>query len=310
MSLLAERAAEYLEIRRGLGHHLAEAHRLLPRFVAYLDAAGAETVTVELAVAWATAPPHGAPPSTVWGRRMTVARAFARHLSALDPRTGVPPTGLFGSGNQHRAVPYLYSTAEVAALMAAARGLPTPLRAATFETLIGLLSVTGMRIGEAIRLDRGDVTYDQAVVVVRNSKFGKSRQLPVHTDTLAALAGYARLRDRRCPATPTPAFFVTRVGTRLIYTDVLAVFHALLVRAGIGAPDGRRPGLHSFRHSFAVSTLLDWYGQGVDVAARLPWLSTYLGHACPSSTYWYLSAAPELMALAARRLEVRVGEQS
>lgn len=302
MSVLAERAAEYLEIRRVLGHHLAEAHRLLPRFVAYLDAAGAETVTVELAVAWATEPPEGAPPSTVWGRRMTVARAFARHLSALDPRTGVPPAGLFPSGNR-RTVPYLYSAAEVAALMAAARRLPSPLRAATFETLIGLLSVTGMRIGEAIRLDRGDLDCGQSVVVVRNSKFGKSRQLPVHPDTLDALAGYARLRDRHCPAAPTPAFFVTRVGTRLIYTDVLAVFHRLLAQAGIGAPDGRRPGPHGFRHSFAVRTLLEWYGQDVDVPARLPWLSTYLGHASPSSTYWYLSAAPELMALAARRLE-------
>ena len=309
MSLLAERAAEYLEIRRSLGHHLAEAHRLLPRFVAYLDAAGAETVTVELAVAWATAPPDGAPPSTVWARRMTVARSFARHLSALDPRTGVPPASLFPSGN-HRAVPYLYSAAEVAALMAAARRLPTPLRAATFETLIGLLSVTGMRIGEAIRLDRGDVDWDHAVVVVRHSKFGKSRQLPVHPDTIDALAGYARLRGRHCPAPHLPAFFVTRVGTRLIYTDVLATFHALLARAGIGTPAGRRPGLHSFRHSFAVKTLLEWYGQGVDVQARLPWLSTYLGHASPSSTYWYLSAAPELLVLAAHRLENRVGEQS
>jgi site-specific recombinase XerD len=258
MSVLAERAAEYLQIRRALGHHLAEAHRLLPRFVAYLDAAGAETVTVGLAVAWATEPPEGAPPSTVWGRRMTVARAFARHLSALDPRTGVPPAGLFPSGNRHRPVPYLYSAAEVAALMAAARRLPSPLRA----------------------------------------------------DTLDALAGYARLRDRHCPAVPSPAFFVTRVGTRLIYTDVLAVFHTLLAQAGIGDPDGRRPTPHGFRHSFAVRTLLEWYGQGVDVHARLPWLSTYLGHASPSSTYWYLSAAPELMALAARRLEDHGGEQS
>lgn len=150
MSALADRAEEYLRIRRALGHKMAEAERLLPRFVAYLEAAGAETATVEMALAWATQPPGGGPTSTVWGRRMTVARGFARHLQALDPRTEVPPTGLLAPPTTHRAVPYLYSEADIAALMAAARALPSPLRAATYETLIGLLAVTGMRIGEAI----------------------------------------------------------------------------------------------------------------------------------------------------------------
>ncbi|MCA1656581.1 MAG: tyrosine-type recombinase/integrase, partial [Actinobacteria bacterium] len=290
---------------RALGHKITEAGQLLPSFVAYLDAAGAETVTVELAMAWATLRPDVGPPSTVWGRRMTVARGFARHLAAVDPRTGIPPAGLLAARGSHRAVPYLYSDAEVAVLMGAARSLSSPLRAATHETLVGLLSVTGMRIGEALRLDRADLDWDDGALVVRDSKFGKSRRLPLQASTVEALSGYERLRDRVCPVPATPAFFASRVGNRLIYTNVLAIFHDLLARTGVGedSRSGRRPRLHDFRHSFAVATLVGWYRQGVDVAARLPWLSTYLGHASPTSTYWYLSAAPELLQLAAARLD-------
>lgn len=310
MSALAERAEEYLRVRRALGHEMAEAARLLPRFVAYLDAAAAVTVSVELALAWATEVAGGGPPSTVWGRRMTVARGFARHLAALDPDTGVPPAGLLAPPSGHRAVPYLYSSGDIAALMAGARALASPLRAATHETVIGLLAVTGMRISEAIRLDRGDLDWDEGALVVRDSKFGKSRLLPVRADTLGALADYARRRDCLCPVASTPAFFVTAVGTRLTYNNVLDVFHHLLARAGIETKrGGHRPRVHDLRHSFAVQTLLDWYGQDLDVQSRLPWLSTYLGHVCPSSTYWYLCAAPELMALAARRLEAAFEER-
>jgi len=213
VSALAERAEEYLRVRRALGHKMAEAARLLPRFVAYLDAAAAGTVSVELALAWATEVAGGGPPSTVWGRRMTVARGFARHLAALDPDTGVPPAGLLAPPSGHRAVPYLYSSGDIAALMAGARALASPLRAATHETVIGLLAVTGMRISEAIRLDRGDLDWDEGALVVRDSKFGKSRLLPVRADTLGALADYARRRDCLCPVASTPAFFVTAVGT-------------------------------------------------------------------------------------------------
>jgi integrase len=308
MTALAERAAEYLRIRRALGHRMAEAARLLPRFVAHLEAAGLETVTVEAALAWATQPPGGESPSTVWSRRMTIARAFARHLHALDARTEIPLIGLLASPPTHRPMPHLYSETDITALMAAARTLNSPLRVATYETLIGLLAVTGMRIGEAIRLDRGDVDWGEGALVVRDSKFRKSRLLPLQADTIDALAGYERLRAGLCPAPPTPSFFVSRAGTRLIYENVQVVFVALVARAGILARSGQhRPRLHDLRHSFAVNTLLDWYREGVDVHARLPWLSTYLGHVSPSSTYWYLSAAPELMSLVARQLESSLG---
>jgi integrase len=309
MSELADRAHEYLALRRALGYKLAEAGRLLPRFVAYLDAAGAGTVTVGMAMAWATQPPGGGPPSTVWGRRLAVARGFAKHMAAFDVRTEIPPPDLLAPATAHRAVPYFYTTAEVAALMAAARQRPTPLVAATHETLIGLLSTTGMRIGEAIRLDRHDLDWDDGSLVVRESKFNKSRRLPLHPTTLDALRRYSARRDELCPTPSVPAFFITRAGTRLVYTDVLAVFHQLLARSQVGATASRRPRPHDFRHSLAVAVLLEWYRQGADVQARMPWLSTYLGHASPVSTYWYLSAAPELMGLAAQRLAARWQEQ-
>lgn len=307
MSLIADRAEEYLALRHALGHKIAETGRLLPRFVTYLEAAGSETVTLNLALDWAMAPPGGGPPSTVWGRRMSVARAFSRHLTAFDARTEVPPAGLLAVRADRRVFPYLYSDSDVAALMVAARALTSPLRAATYETLIGLLAVTGMRIGEVLRLDRADLEWNDGALVVRESKFGKSRRLPLQASTIDALALYEDARDALFPTPSTPAFFIARNGNRLIYSNVLGVFHDLLDRTGVGrdALTGR-PRLHGFRHSFAVATLLDWYRRGVDVHARMPWLSTYLGHSSPSSTFWYLSAAPELMALAAERLEVAI----
>ncbi|MDQ6688357.1 MAG: tyrosine-type recombinase/integrase [Actinomycetota bacterium] len=304
MSALADAAAEYLQLRRSLGYKLADVARLLPRFVAYLDATGVSTVTVAAALDWACQPPIIDPTSTVWSRRMTAARGFALWLSAVDARTEVPPAGLI-SCPAHRAVPYLYSPDDVDTLLHAARSLPSALRGATYEALIGLLVVTGMRIGEAIGLDRRDLDGANRVVVVRASKFNKSRELALHNSAHDALVDYARRRDELCPHPKTTALLVSNAGTRLIYTNVCQVFAGLVRSAGVVPRPPARPRLHDFRHSFAVRTLRDWYAQDVDVQARLPWLSTYLGHTCPASTYWYLSASPELLGLAARRLEAR-----
>jgi integrase len=178
MSALAERAEEYLRLRHALGHDLAEAARLLPRFVAYLDGIDATTITVDAALAWAQQPNAG-PGSNLPARRMTVARGFARHMAGIDPRTQVPPLGLVTYRKRWRA-PFIYSAADVRALMAeAARSIPTPLRAATYQTLIGLLAATGMRVGEALRLERSDIDWVEAAITVHASKFGKSRQLPL-----------------------------------------------------------------------------------------------------------------------------------
>jgi integrase len=307
MTALSDHAADYLQLRRALGHKLADAHRLLPRFVAYLDAAGATTVTVEAALTWARRP-DADPASSVWMRRMAVARGFARHMAGIDPGTEVPPRGLV-TFRQRRRSPFIYSEADIAVLMAQARrAIPTPLRAATVETLIGLLAATGMRVGEAIRLERPDLVWADGMIVVRDSKFGKSRLVPLHASAVAALAAYAEQRDRFRPRAQSPTFFVSTAGTALLYSDLCHTFRRLVDETGVGAPG--RPRMHDLRHTFAVKTLAGWYRDGHDVQARLPRLATFLGHRNPASTYWYLSAAPELLSLAAARLEVAQGTRS
>src|SRR6266568_2129419 len=206
MSTLAAALEDYLVLRRSLGFKLDRAGRLLTQFVAYCQAADAQTVTVELALSWATLPQGGNP--SWFAQRLSVVRGFARHLALVDERTEVPPADLL-CDRSHRATPYLYSTEEVVRLMTAAATLPSPLRRATFSTLVGLLYVTGMRVGEAIRLDRDDVDLAQRVLIVRGSKFGKSRELPVHDSTARALRAYARRRDELCPQPTSPAFFLS-----------------------------------------------------------------------------------------------------
>ena len=305
MSLLRQRAEDYLDIRRALGYKLTSQARVLFGFVSYLEVAGASRVTIELALAWATEPADADP--IWWSRRLSVARCFARHLQAIDPDTEVPPAHLLPRGAR-RAVPYIYSEADIAALMAAARTLRSALQAATYETLIGLLSVTGMRVGEAIGLDRDNIDFDQGALRIRLGKFGKSRVVPLHPSTRAALRAYLGRRDQLCRSPNTTSFFVSTTGTRLTYNTVRSIFARLAQQAGLQARSAScRPRIHDLRHRFAVQTLLDWYRSGVDVATRLPLLSTYLGHVKPSSTYWYLDAAPELLTLATRRLERRNG---
>ena len=302
MSALSCHLEDYLRLRRALGHELAEAGRLLPRFVADLDANELEFVTVKAAVEWSLEP-AAAPRTTVWGRRFTVARGFARYLSGIDSRTEVPPAGLIPI-HRHWRPPFIYSDADVTALMEqAARSIPQPLRAATYQTLIGLLAATGLRIGEAIRLDRGDIDFDQGVLLVRRSKFGKSRAVPLESSTRDALDAYAARRDRLCPRPASESFFVSLRGTRIIYACVWPTHRALCQNAGVGAGATHPPRVHDHRHSFAVRTLVGWYRDGHDIHGRLPWLSTYLGHREPRYTYHYLSAAPELLAHAARLLE-------
>ena len=306
MSALGRAAGDYLTVRRALGSKLDGYPRLLDSFIAYLEAAGAATVTTELAVAWARLPGRDAHPAYL-GKRLCVVRGFARHLQASDPAAEVPPAGLLPS-RKCRAVPYLYSEADIAALMSAAGSLAPALRAATYQTLVGLLVVAGLRIGELIRLDRDDVDCDEGLLVIRDSKFGRSREVPLHPSTANALRAYARLRDQLCPRPATASFLVSPAGTRLVYNTVQRTFSRLARHAGLTArPERSRPRLHDARHSFASAVLLGWYRAGASVEAQMPLLSTYLGHRQPSGTYWYLSAVPELLALAAERREHILG---
>ncbi len=307
MSPLRQALADYLRMRRALGYKLERAGKLLPQFVDYLEQSSADTVTVERALAWATLPAGGS--ARWWAFRLSMARGFAAYLHSLDPAHQVPPADLL-PGRSRRATPYLYSDAEIAALLAAAGSLRFPLRVATYRTLIGLLAVTGMRVGEAIRLDRGDLDLKHQLLVVRDSKFGKSRELPLHPSTIRALRDYLRLRDRLHRSPAVPALFVSPAGTRLFYCNVHATFRQLRRRAGLQPRSACcRPRIHDLRHTFAIRTLLDGYHDNGDVQPRLSLLATSLGHVHPDSTYWYLSAAPELLALAGQRLERHLGNQ-
>jgi integrase/recombinase XerD len=298
MTRFADHVNDYLRLRRSFGFKLEEHERLLRKFAAYLDDLGAEVVTTERALAWALERevPTG---SVVPATRLLVVRGFARYMSGLDPRTEIPPTQLIPARRQRRT-PFVYSRADIAALMEqAGTGIRYRLVAATHETLIGLLAVTGMRVSEAIKLDRGDVDWTDAMLLVRESKFNKSRYLPVHPSTLDALERYAALRDRLCPNPLGPSFFVSLRHGRLYDCAVQKTFRRLCQNAGVGAAAPFPPRLHDLRHSLAVNTLLGWYREGADVHSRLPVLSTYLGHLNPVYTYYYLSAAPELLAHAA-----------
>lgn len=300
MSTLRRRLDEYLALRRTLGFKLDRDGHLLPDFIDHLESHGAVAITTALALDWAKQPRDGNP--AWWAQRLTMVRSFAEHLSVLDRRTEVPPREILPAVVR-RSSPHLYSEHEVARLIGAARSRLSPLRAETYATLIGLLTVTGMRVGEAIALDRTDVDLAAGVLVVRFGKFRRSREIPLHSTTTAALREYARLRDRSVPRPRSPGFFLSSKGTRLIYKNVHYLFHEL-VRSELKPRSPRaRPRIHDLRHTFAVRTLIDWYRAGLDVDALMPRLSTYLGHVTPSSTYWYLSASPELFALAARRVD-------
>lgn len=309
MSPLGQALADYLRTRRALGFKLDRAERLLAQFVAYLHDHDAEVPTSEDALAWAMSPTDATP--RWWAHRLSTVRGFAAYLHALDPRVEVPPPGLLRRGPR-RAIPYLYSAADIGALVDAAAALPRPLGAATYQTLIGLLAVTGMRVGEAIRLDRDDLDADHdGLLRVRHSKFGKSRLVPLHPSTVTALRDYLHVRDRLLPAPASPALLTSTAGTRLGYNNVWRTFHRLARQAGLTARSAScRPRIHDLRHSFAVATMLDWYAGGADVPALLPRLSTYLGHADPKHTYWYLQAAPELLTLAAHRLDTHLAAQA
>jgi integrase/recombinase XerD len=301
MSALRDVAEDYLRMRRALGYKLEIQGLLLNGFVSYLEEIDATTVTIKNAVAWATSP-VGADPS-YWAGRLSVVRQFARHLQTLDPACEVPPARLLPYRSR-RAIPYLYDPQEITALLNAARQLRPPLLAANYQMLIGLLSVTGLRLGEAIRLNRADVDDRHQLLRILDSKFGKSREVVLHETTMRALDAYGRLRDQRFVQPCCDAFLVSLRGTRLRRNCIHHMFVRLVRTAGLTPRSpGCRPRLHDFRHGFAVTTLLEWYRDGLDVQARLPLLSTYMGHVDPASTFWYLTAAPELLALVADRLD-------
>jgi len=297
MSELRQLLEDYLVTRRSFGYRLERAGQLLGQFVTFCEQRGAEVVTVELALTWATLPPNC---SRLWGaNRLTVMRGFARYLHALDSRHAVPPASLLPD-ESHRVTPHIYSTLEIVALMRAARTITSPLRAASTEALIGLLASSGLRVGEALALDRCDVDFEAGLLTICHAKFNKTREVPLHSTSVAALSAYAKRRDELMSRASGPAFFVSASGTRVLYCNFQRIFHQLVRDSAIE----QRARIHDLRHSFAVSALTRWYEEGADVTSRLPSLSTYMGHVSPVATYWYLSGSPTLLKVAATRLEI------
>ena len=303
MSELSGHVEDYLRLRRALGFKLERAGHLLPQLVAYLEAAGAATVTRELAIAWARLPGHTQP--NHWAQRLAIARGFARYLRALDPATEVPPAGVFPT-RRHRPTPFLWSQRDICRLLQSARALPPPLRAATYEALFGLLATCGMRVGEAVGLDRDDVDLRAGVITIRHAKFDRPRLVPLHPTVTEALSRYVAERDRLCPRPRARAFFVSSAGTRLDRGGVAKTLRKITTSLGMRT-ESVHPRAHDLRHSFAVDTLIRWQHSGLSVDEHIATLSTYLGHVSPADTYWYLSASPELMGLAAQRLHTRFG---
>jgi integrase/recombinase XerD len=297
---LGKALVDYLRVRRALGFKLKQAGELLPDFVRYLDDRGLAHVTTTAALAWATLPRDTDP--NWWSTRLVQVRGFAKYLHTIDPRNEVPPLDHLPH-RQIRTTPYVYTASDVTALLAATDTLLTPFRTATYKTLLGLIAVTGLRVGEAIALDDDDVDCMRGVLVIRKAKFGKSREVPLHPSAVRALACYRSCRDWLVQHRRTKSFFVAAVGTRLFYQNVHDTFLKLVYAAGLGERRPRRPTLQDLRHTFAIRTVIDWHRDQVDVESRLPLLSTYLGHIGPSSTYWYLTAVPELLEAATVRLE-------
>lgn len=306
MTTLEQALGDYLRLRRRLGYELERDEPQLEQFVGFLQQAGAERISTELAVRWARMPANQHP--IVWRRRLSMVRGFACYLATVDPESEIPAKDLLPA-HQPRTAPYIYTPQEITALMTAAASLPRPLAAAMFETMIGLLASTGLRLREALALDRADVDLDDGVLNIRACKNHRQREVVLHPSTTAALSHYACVRDQRCLTPATASFFVTSWGRRPVKTSFWQTFRELIAQAGLEGRGQRvRPRPHDLRHTFAVRTLIGWYRCGEQIDRKMPVLSTYLGHVSPESTYWYLQSVPELQGLISERLE-RIGQE-
>lgn len=307
MASLHDALTEYLQTRRAHGTQLSGPESALRKFVDFIEAEGQEFVTTESAVRWATKP-VGVQQATHAGR-LQIARGFAIWLQATDPRTQVPPHRLLPSG-QRRPLPHIYSDHEISHLMAAAGRLRSAsgLRHVTFQTLLGLLAATGLRPGEALALDVDNADLVGGVLAVRETKFGKSRFVPLEESARIALVDYAKIRDGVQPCRETRAFLVTDRGSRLGGSATRKTFAKLCQATGLRSElsagrSGRGPRLQDFRHTFATRRIIEWYRADLDVDRLMPRLATYLGHVRVAETYWYIQGVPELLHFVTKRLE-------
>jgi len=311
VSELREATEQYLAVRRSLGFQLRQPEATLRTFVAFAQEQGADYITVDLMLRWAKT--LGTVQASTRADWLAMVRRFALWRSTADSRTEVPPENLMPARYRRKA-PYIYKDEEVERLVRTAEELPSPagLRGLTYSTFFGLIAVTGMRISEALALDRDDIDLEHGVLTIRQTKFGQSRLVPIHSSTIIALQRYAQRRDLLLPRTATPAFFLAERGTRITQWSARYNFAKVSQRIDLRTPTrgyGRGPRVHDLRHRFAVRTLIDWYRAGLDVEREIPKLATFLGHAHVNDTYWYLEAVPELLQLATDRLRDRSLEE-
>ncbi len=306
MISLLKQVDQYLHLRRALGFKLRHEGFMLPDFARFVMKCSAR-ITSELALKWATIDTHASP--NWWHKRLSMVRGFAKFVHARDPRHEIPPEHLLVAPERSRIKPYIFQADDIIMLMEAARK-HVGLHGETDATILGLLAATGMRVGEVLGLDRSDIDWKKGLLLIRGAKFGKSRQIPLHPSTMNALALYVRFRDHQIPAVRSPAFFLSTAGTRIHHQNFHHRYLHLLKESGLASKQTCRPRLHDLRHTFIISTLVEWYRTGKDVQAKLASLSTYVGHVNPSSTYWYLTATQDLLGQAVRRLDRAQGGQS
>lgn len=313
MSAMRDSLVQYVAVRRALGSTFREPASALEHFVDMIEGEGGEFITTDLALCWAME--SKLVQRATWGRRLSQVRGFAKWLNAADIRHEIPPKRLLNA-RRRRNPPHIYTDREIDQLMVQATRLHsrTGIRALTYSTLIGLLAATGLRPSEAIGLDRSDVNLVSGILSIRESKFGKSRFVPIEESTRAALERYAQGRDRLCSLRLSEAFLISERGLRLSGGSARRMFARVSRAIGLRATteqgrDGHGPRLQDFRHSFATGRLVEWYRAGLDVTRELPKLSTYLGHVDVGLTYWYIEAVPELLQRAAKYLgKVRPGQ--
>src|SRR4030042_2752669 len=304
-----EAAENYLNYRRKMGFAIRIEGQELLRFAKYADSIShKEHITVELAIQWAKLPQKCS--SIYWARRLDIVRRFAKYLKTIDAGTEVPPEGICGP-SYCRKTPHIYTEEQIASLLNAARAL-TPLnglRPNTYATLFGLLASTGIRISEALNLKDHDVNLENNIIIIRETKFHKSRIIPIHSTTSKALKYYVDKRNKAHASSISNAFFLTEKATSLKYHKTLMTFVSISYSLGWRSPKKRKgPRIHDLRHTFVVKRFLSWYRNGEDVNKQIYYLSTYLGHVKIADTYWYITAIPELMAIASSRFERFAGE--
>jgi integrase/recombinase XerD len=317
MNTLRQAVQEYLAMRRSLGFKLQSAGPALFDFVSFLEQQRASYITLQMALAWAKQARRGQSDAQT-AQRLSFVRLFARHRCATDPRTQIPPAGLLPFRSK-RARPYLYSDDEIQQLLHATLHMPLSARHRkrcallpwVYYCLFGLLSVSGLRLGEARNLELKDVDLKAGVLTIRGAKFGKDRLVPLHTSTCRVLAHYIARRQRHWAGRAVSAYlFVSSWGNRLDSAQVHRAFYAACRQIGLRGPaDSHGPRLHDLRHRFATTTLVNWYRSKQEPERCLPLLSAFLGHVHISDTQWYLSGSPELMREAMSRLERRWEQQ-